>query len=244
MNTIVADFIEASRRAATLDHLSEQFEMALQGLGFDKWAYQLVNPLHDRDRKPVIISSYPEKWVTHYIEKGYQHVDHIILKGPQQVLPFTWSGLCKKYGMTAQQKQFFNEAADNELSDGLGIPVHGANGAYAMVSMASRVKGDELQRLLDSYQKDIHIISLVYNTVARDLLETQKFGSVLPVLSCREKECLLWMSRGKTAWDTGGILHISEAVVKFHLANARTKLGVTTTKEALVFAIMNRLIEP
>jgi 2-methylaconitate cis-trans-isomerase PrpF len=30
LNTIVADFIEASRRAATLDHLSEQFEVALQ----------------------------------------------------------------------------------------------------------------------------------------------------------------------------------------------------------------------
>lgn len=244
MDTFVADFIEASRRAATLDHLSKQFEQALQGLGFDKWAYQIVNPLHDRDRKPVIVSSYPQKWVNHYIEKGYQHVDHVILKGPHQVLPFTWSGLCKKYGMTAQQKQFFNEAADNGLSDGLGIPVHGANGAYAMVSMASRVSGDELHRLLDSHQKDIHIISLVYNTVARDLLEAQKFGAVLPVLSRREKECLLWMSRGKTAWDTGRILHISEAAVKFYLANARAKFAVTTTKEALVLAIMKRLIEP
>ncbi|MCK1513051.1 LuxR family transcriptional regulator [Bradyrhizobium sp. 190] len=244
MNSVVADFIEASRKASTLDHLSEQFNTALQRLGFDKWAYQLVNPRHDRDRKPVIVSSYPQKWVTHYIEKGYQHVDHVILKGPQQILPFTWSGLCKQYGMTAQQKQFSNESADNELSDGLGIPVHGANGAYAMVSMASRVNGDELQRLLNNYQKDIHIISLVYNTVARDLLEAQKFGSVVPVLSHREKECLLWMSRGKTAWDTAQILHVSEAAIKFHLANAPTKLGVTTTREALVFVIMKRLIEP
>lgn len=244
MTTPVAHFIESSRGVRTIDEISSLFEKTIDQFGFHRWAYQIVNPPHDKERKPLILSNYPEKWVTHYVDNQYNLLDHVILKGPGQVTPFTWSHLCEKFGMTAQQKNFFGEAAVNGLPDGLGIPVHGSNGGYAMISMASQISSIELHKTLSEREKDLHIIALVFNTLIRDLLDSQKFASNPPALTCREKECLLWLSRGKTAWDIGGILSVSEAVVRFHLANARTKLGVLTSKEALVIAIMHKLIEP
>jgi DNA-binding CsgD family transcriptional regulator len=240
----VADFIELSRKVKSLDELSSLFESTVKDMGFHRWAYQIVNPPHDKERKPLILSNYPEKWVTHYIDNAYHLIDHVISKGPQEVMPFTWNFLCRKHGMTAQQKRFFNEASDNGLPDGLGVPVHGSNGGYAMVSMATSTSPQELEKLLAHAGQDVHIISLVFNTMARDLLDALKIGFNPPTLTCREKECLLWLSRGKTAWDIGHILGVSEAVVRFHLANARAKLGVLTSKEALVLAIMHKLIEP
>jgi DNA-binding CsgD family transcriptional regulator len=61
-------------------------------------------------------------------------------------------------------------------------------------------------------------------------------------LTVRERECLTWAMRGKSAWEIGNILYISEPAVRFYQANARAKLDVTTTREAVVKAYMLGLI--
>jgi len=45
-------------------------------------------------------------------------------------------------------------------------------------------------------------------------------------LSGREQQCLLWVSHGKTSWETSVILGLSERTVNFHLRNACRKLNV------------------
>jgi DNA-binding CsgD family transcriptional regulator len=45
-------------------------------------------------------------------------------------------------------------------------------------------------------------------------------------LSGREQQCLLWVSHGKTSWETSVILGLSERTVNFHLLNACRKLNV------------------
>lgn len=47
-----------------------------------------------------------------------------------------------------------------------------------------------------------------------------------PPLSGREIQCLDWVSRGKTSWETATILGLSERTVNFHLLNACRKLNV------------------
>ncbi|WP_447973005.1 LuxR family transcriptional regulator [Nitrospira sp. Kam-Ns4a] len=40
-----------------------------------------------------------------------------------------------------------------------------------------------------------------------------------PVLTKREREVLEWMKEGKTNWEIGRILGISERTVRFHVGN-------------------------
>ena len=47
-----------------------------------------------------------------------------------------------------------------------------------------------------------------------------------PRLTGREVQCLEWVSKGKTSWDTGLILGLTERTVNFHLRNACAKLKV------------------
>ncbi len=47
-----------------------------------------------------------------------------------------------------------------------------------------------------------------------------------PRLTGREVQCLEWVSKGKTSWETGLILGLTERTVNFHLRNACTKLKV------------------
>ena len=46
----------------------------------------------------------------------------------------------------------------------------------------------------------------------------------LPI-SGRELQCLEWVSKGKTSWETAAILGLSERTVNFHLLNACRKLN-------------------
>ncbi len=62
-------------------------------------------------------------------------------------------------------------------------------------------------------------------------------------LSDRERVCLAWTSQGKSSWETGKILFISESTVKFHVKNAMRKLGTTTRTAAVVKAIELNLID-
>jgi DNA-binding CsgD family transcriptional regulator len=52
----------------------------------------------------------------------------------------------------------------------------------------------------------------------------------------REREVLQWLTRGKTNWEIGTILGISERTVKFHLNHIFQKLGATNRAQAVMKA--------
>lgn len=56
-------------------------------------------------------------------------------------------------------------------------------------------------------------------------------------LSSRERECLRWVSMGKTAWETASILGLSQRTIEFHLKNAIRKLDAANKIHAAALAI-------
>jgi DNA-binding CsgD family transcriptional regulator len=63
-----------------------------------------------------------------------------------------------------------------------------------------------------------------------------------PKLSERELECLEWVSLGKTSWETGLILGVSERTINFHLLNAARKLNVYGRQAAVAIALRQNLL--
>ncbi len=73
-------------------------------------------------------------------------------------------------------------------------------------------------------------------------LDSNHAASHPPALAKRERECLYWCSRGKTNWEIGQILSISERTAEHHIASAARKLGSTSRVHAVAQAIRKRLI--
>ena len=63
-------------------------------------------------------------------------------------------------------------------------------------------------------------------------------------LSGREVQCLEWVSRGKTSWETATILGLSERTVNFHLLNACRKLNVYGRQAGVAQAMRLGLLGP
>jgi DNA-binding CsgD family transcriptional regulator len=61
-------------------------------------------------------------------------------------------------------------------------------------------------------------------------------------LSHREGEVLAWLAEGKSDWEIGNILVISEKTVNFHVENAKRKLCCGNRIQAAVRAVRLGLI--
>lgn len=76
---------------------------------------------------------------------------------------------------------------------------------------------------------------------------SKAYQSTSPFYSCeklspREKECLYWISKGKTAEETGMILNLTQKTVENYLGIIRKKLNVHKTLQAVLRAIELELI--
>ncbi len=61
-------------------------------------------------------------------------------------------------------------------------------------------------------------------------------------LTQREEEVLSWVIEGKTDWEIGRILTISQRTVRFHIDNIIKKFGVSNKLQAAVTAVKNRMV--
>lgn len=61
-------------------------------------------------------------------------------------------------------------------------------------------------------------------------------------LTRREKEVLVWYGRGKTAWEIAQIMTISVRTVEWYAEEARDKLDVSSTRQAVAVALSTGLI--
>ena len=64
----------------------------------------------------------------------------------------------------------------------------------------------------------------------------------LPELTARERDCLAYVADGKRDREVAVILGVSEATVRFHVDNARRKLGVASRAEAVARLANLRLL--
>ena len=61
-------------------------------------------------------------------------------------------------------------------------------------------------------------------------------------LSAREREVLCWAQQGKTYWEIGCILGITQRTVKFHIQRIKAKLDVVSIAHAIAQAMRRGII--
>jgi len=66
-------------------------------------------------------------------------------------------------------------------------------------------------------------------------------ATTVDVLTPRELECMRWVANGKTDWEIGKILSISQSTVRFHLDRARLKLNAKTRAQAAARLVLGGL---
>jgi DNA-binding CsgD family transcriptional regulator len=117
------------------------------------------------------------------------------------------------------------------FSSGITIPIYGPNVRWAYMGFTTP-DTSELHDVLP-HLASLHTFAHFADAALRRILGASRSSG----LSRREKETLVWSAAGKSAWEIGLILSISEATVRFHFRNASRKLNVHGTRAAIAHAI-------
>lgn len=109
--------------------------------------------------------------------------------------------------------------------DGMVVPIHDARGLAWYVGIAG--PSPDLSPTARAVMS-----AAAYAAYARfgELMDAKRPNSPL---TQREAECLKLVAQGKTDGEIGQILAISPRTVRFHVGNAKTKLGVATRIQAV-----------
>lgn len=243
MEGVVERFVDQSASVRSVGELLDCLSQVRRHLGYEHFAYGGLG-LPDADWRypelpPAIVVDYPADWIGRYVEKRYLSADPVLRLSPSAVADFTWTEL----GPISEREQLvMNECADIGLSTGLTIPIHGPRGAIHVVSFAG-ARG-QVEQPTPTVRAMLRLIAVQFHVAYTRLESSSSPAQWAGALTVREREMLLWAARGKSCWDTGVILGLSEHTVRFHLRNAMEKLQTASKIVAVVKAITLGLIDP
>lgn len=239
-NNRLFDLIERISGAERLKEGHEILRRTVADHGLKHVAYTAINLPSAQRERPLIAITYAPEWARHYLQEGYVNIDPVVKAGFGGILPIDWSTIDRSDPIIIR---FFGEAQEFSIGpNGLTIPIRGRHGEFALFSVSTEDdKLREWEKIKNILMPDLMMMAYYFHDWA---LKTEGItrDDFLNCLSLREKDCLKWRALGKSDWDISHVLGIGERTVKFHLENARHKLGAANTTHAVAKAISHGLI--
>jgi LuxR family quorum sensing-dependent transcriptional regulator len=192
----------------------------------------------ERVQDTVLCLSWPDEWTKRYLEKDYIRNDPARLHMTRSVEPYSWRQMAACDAYSKDQKNIVYEASEFGMKSGMIFPMPGLRSGPAMVTIAGEnddLSHEDVMRL--------HMAAIYTHAVVRKLSGARKEQSQIASFSARERECLQWYAAGKSEWEIGEILSISEKTANTYLERAKQKFGVATRKQAIVAALRGGVIQ-
>ena len=252
----VEDFVESLAGAGSTAEIGAKLEVVLKAMGFERFAYVHVRPPLGKKLRAFVppgsrsgnqvhefLSTLPDSWVDYYLSRDYGDVDPTLHAAVGRLLPFQWRDIGGQNDLSNGQRRVLNEARDHGVRDGATIPIHGPDSGLSTLSVVGCTGEREFDEAYRQSYRDLMWLAINTHETFLKLAEDAPAQGRVRVTD-RERDCLLWTARGKTAWEVGQILSISEETVLFHLKNVTRKLGVFSKHHAVVKAVIQGYIVP
>ena len=131
----------------------------------------------------------------------------------------------------------WEEQARFGMSNGICLALHLPEGRHFILGVERDrpvpMDAGELTRVV----ADLQLFAVHAQDAALRILMPAPLDSSLPTLTPRELETLRWTMAGKTAWEVGDLLGITERTASLHVNNATHKLGCVNKHQAVLKAL-------
>lgn len=210
---------------------------ASRRLGFDHFALTLQTRKSNDDPPEVLVHDYPDEWARVYVAFELAGRDPVQRACDKSLIGFEWDRIGNIVPLTRGDRQMLAVGKECGIGDGYTVPRHLPGEARGTCSFVVR-PGTSLPRPLLMVAEVTGALALacahrVSGNVSRPLRAA---------LSDRQRECLLWAARGKTAAETAIILGISVETVIQHLKLARERYDVHCRQSLILNALFDGLI--
>jgi len=212
--------------APTLEGVLDVFKESLAEVGADHFGVHFLPRPEDRLEDVSIAWQIPDAWRALYLHENFCRHDPAFRFARRTILPFDWASVPydpeREPGMT----QVIERARDFNVDKQITVPVPSPCGIIGIVGIAGQ-RFEEREH----FKPILHVLALHVFHRLEQLIGRQRSKAVR--LTNREREVLAWASEGKTAWETGCILNLSQRTVEWHIRQACKKLGATNRLQAV-----------
>jgi LuxR family transcriptional regulator, quorum-sensing system regulator BjaR1 len=237
LDQLVFDTVERAHLIETAHELGELFDPACKRLGCNHIGAFSVKAPDGHMVGGYQAGSTDPAWADHYVKARHFERDGVVALLPLTLDVMVWSDLLENETFADESKEVFREARSFGLADGFVLPQHYLNGAVGATILTSSDAITKSPRERAALQ----ILASFYGSVVRRIMAPQTINACVK-LTPRQRECLQWVRAGKTDWEIGKILNLSEHTVADHIDAARKRLGVKNRTQAVIEAIARRLI--
>jgi DNA-binding CsgD family transcriptional regulator len=192
--------------------------------------FRSKDPGTDLDRIVILDAFFPAGWLDHYSRRQFHLIDPIIAENFNHFGLQYWN---ETYQKAPPPSMFLGEAEDAGLKHGFSYGLQDRSGTGGSLFSFAGPR-------LPSNLRSAAILQQVLPHLHRVLGEIEAGERALTPsvpLSVRELEVLKWTSVGKSSWETGKILRISERTVNFHMRNILVKLDSVNRAQAVAMAL-------
>lgn len=233
--------------AMDLSDLVHRVEQEINSLGFETFFYVGIQfPGQDRATgaycPPLVTNAAPAGPLRDRLQ--VECLDSTVLqKSKPNRRPFFWDRETSLGESVPAEQRLISEARRAKFDHGYAFPLHGPGAETALFSVAGLHDQAWFEDAVSRHAYSLFIVAIrTHATITECVLcPTLQTGVRL---TAREKQCLLWTVRGKTAWEISQIMGRSSATVNFHLQNAMRKLDAVNKTQAVVKALQNDLLGP
>ena len=210
-----------------------------RALGFDTVSAMAVIDRGIGRSEFVVVDNTPQEYLGVFNDPRAMQRDPVMQHCKRQSLPIIWDqGTYTSQG----QGELWEEQARYGYQTGIAMALHLPEGKHFMLGVdrdrALPSDRHELTRVV----ADLQLFAVHALDAAMRVLVPGDVSPDAPSLTPRELESLRWTMDGKTAWEVGSILGITERTAVLHLNNAMRKLGCVNKHQAVLKALRLGLI--
>lgn len=217
--------VQEMTSCASVEELGMALAMATTEMGFQRYALT-----HHVDATTILgptamrLHNYPEEWVEHYDRQALVFCDPVHRASHMTNLGFRWSSIEQMIVLTKSDREILQMGRERGIADGFTIPANIPEEARGSVSFVVRTGNSVPEPML-------HLAKVVGDhafEAARRLTfgRGQRSAPLLPRLTDRQRDCVLWVARGKSAGEIAIIMNLSKETVTEHITQACMRYGV------------------
>lgn len=211
-----------------------------QELGFDTVAATAIQDQTLGAAHFECVDNIPQSFLDRFENMAIWHVDPVAQHCKRSSVPIVWDqSTYAGFGLGDQ----WEEQAAFGFATGIAVALHMPEGRHFLLGVDRKSALPKDSSLITRIVADLQLFAVHAQEAAWRLLMPTDFAQPLTAhLTPRELECLRWTMEGKTAWEAGTILGISERTAVLHINNAMHKLDCSSKHQAVLKALRLGLI--
>ena len=205
------------------DALGEALAEVTREMGFSFFALSHHVDIRRAPKPAIRLHNYPDAWAEYYDSNSLGPSDPVHRASSVTSAGFAWSELAGMIPLTPGDREILERARLQGIGDGFTVPAHvpgESNGSCSFANPSGIAVPEE----------DLPVAQLVgtfgFEAARRLWRMREPQAEPRPRLTDRQRDCIIWVARGKSDWEISRILGIRHETVTRHVKQARERYGV------------------